>query len=273
MVDQSSRKKRAGVKLRGRSSRQQTVSVQAAVLDELRGQIEALSKSQAMIELDPNGTICSVNENFLQLFGYAHDQLVGKNHSVLLEPDYAASAAYRGFWDKLCGGAFEAGRFKRIGKGGDEIWVRASYNPILDSAGRLLKIVTYASDIRPQVLREADMAGQITAISKAQAVIEFELDGTIRSVNDNAVRVLGYALAELKGQKHDLLLTPQERDGGEDRALWDKLRRGEYDAGQYKRIGKDGKEIWLQATYNPIADGNGRIFKVIQYASDITAQV
>ncbi|MGA8706880.1 MAG: methyl-accepting chemotaxis protein [Steroidobacteraceae bacterium] len=273
MADQSSRNRRARVKVPKRSARQQTVSVEASILDELRSQIEALSKSQAMIELDSNGTICSVNENFLKLFGYAHEQLVGKNHSVLLEPHYAASAEYRSFWAKLCGGAFEAGRFKRIGKGGDEIWVRASYNPILDAGGRLLKIVTYASDIRPQVLREADMAGQISAISKAQSVIEFELDGTIRSANDNAVRVLGYSLLELKGQSHDLLLSAQERDGSENRALWDKLRRGEYDAGQYRRIGKDGKALWLQATYNPIADGNGRIFKIIQYASDITAQV
>ncbi len=273
MVKQSSRKRRAALKAPSRSARQRTVPVEASVLDELRGQLDALSKSQAMIELDSNGTICAVNENFLKLFGYAHHELAGKNHSVLLAPDYAASAEYRAFWGKLCAGAFEAGRFKRIGKGGDEIWVRASYNPILDAGGRLLKIVTYASDIRPQVLREADMAGQIAAISKAQAVIEFELDGTIRGANDNAVRLLGSSLPELKGQNHSVLLAPAQRDSSEDRALWEKLRRGEYDAGQYKRIRKDGKEIWLQATYNPIADGNGRIFKIIQYASDITAQV
>jgi methyl-accepting chemotaxis protein len=273
MVDKSSKKRSAAAKRRSGSARKQMISVETSILDELRGQIEALSKSQAMIELDVAGTICSVNENFLSLFGYAHDELVGKNHSVLLEPAYAGSAEYRTFWDKLCGGAFEAGRFKRIGKGGDEIWVRASYNPILDAGGRLLKIVTYASDIRPQVLREADMAGQISAISKAQAVIEFELDGTIRVANDNAVRLLGYSLAELKGQNQSLFVTPEQRDSAENRALWEKLRRGEYDAGQYKRVGKDGKEIWLQATYNPIADGNGRIFKIIQYASDITAQV
>jgi methyl-accepting chemotaxis protein len=273
MVEKSPKKAAAAAKRRRRSVRQRTISVEAAALEDLRGQAHALSRSQAVIEFELDGTVRSANENFLSLFGYTREELVGKNHTILLEPAYRDSAEYRAFWAKLCGGAFEAGRFKRVGKGGDEIWVRASYNPILDAAGHLRNIVAYASDIRPQVLREADMAGQIEAISKAQAVIEFDLDGTIRSVNDNALRMLGYSLSELKGRNHTALIVPDQRDATENRALWEKLRRGEYDAGQYKRIGKHGKEVWLHATYNPIADGNGRTFKVIQYASDITTQV
>jgi methyl-accepting chemotaxis protein len=249
------------------------ITIEASILEELRGQIAALSKSQAKIEFDPDGTVRSANDNFLQLFGYSLEEIVGKNHSELVEPAHRDSAEYRAFWAKLRGGAFEAGRFKRFGKGGSEIWVRANYNPILDTEGRLLGIVTYAADIRPQILREADLDGQISAISKAQAVIEFELDGTIRTANDNFLRAVGYSLQEIKGQKHSLFVTPEQRDSAEYRALWEKLRRGEYDAGQYRCIGKDGKELWIQATYNPIADGHGIPFKIIEYATDITSQV
>lgn len=247
--------------------------VDASALEGLRDHLRALSKSQAMIEFDPDGTIRTANENFQRLFGYTIEELRGQNHSMLLEPGYRENTAYHAFWDKLCNGTFETGRFKRIGKGGQEIWVRANYNPILNAKGRLIKIVVYAADIRPQILREADLDGQINAISKAQAVMEFELDGTVRSANENALRMLGYSLTEIKGQNHSVLAAPEMRDSPEYRGLWDKLRRGEYDSGQYQRVNKDGRQLWLQATYNPIADGNGKPFKVIEYATDITAQV
>jgi methyl-accepting chemotaxis protein len=257
----------------GKRARTRKITIEASVLDDLLGQIAALSKSQAVIEFDPDGTIRSANDNFLGLFGYTLEELVGKNHSELVDPAYRDSTEYRAFWAKLSGGAFETGRFKRFGKGGSEIWIRANYNPILDTQGRLQRIVTYAADIRPQVQREVDLAGQISAISKAQAVVEFELDGTLRTANDNFLRMVGYSFPEIKGQMHALFVAPEERDSPKYRAFWDKLRRGEYDAGQYRRIGKGGKEVWMQATYNPIVDANGKPFKIIEYASDITPQV
>jgi methyl-accepting chemotaxis protein len=257
----------------GKRARTRKITIEASILDDLLGQIAALSKSQAVIEFDPDGTIRSANDNFLRLFGYTLEELAGKNHSELVEPAYRDSDEYRAFWAKLCGGAFETGRFKRFGKGGSEIWIRANYNPIFDTQGRLQRIVTYAADIRPQVQREVDLAGQISAISKAQAVVEFELDGTLRTANDNFLRMVGYSLPEIKGQMHTLFVASEERDSPKYRAFWDKLRRGEYDAGQYRRIGKGGKEVWMQATYNPIVDAHGKPFKVIEYASDITPQV
>jgi len=259
-------------KPRSASKRKRGTS-ETSALEELQGLTDALSKSQAVVELDLDGSIRSVNDNFLKLFGYAREEIVGKDHRTLVDPVYAGSAEYRAFWEKVCNGTFEQGQFKRFGKGAEEIWVRASYNPILGVNGQVRKVIIYAADIRPQVQREADMAGQISAISKAQAVIEFELDGVIRGANDNALRLLGYSLAEIKGQHHSMFLLPEQRDSAENRALWEKLRRGDHDAGQYKRLGKGGKEVWLQATYNAIADGNGKLFKVVQYASDITAQV
>jgi methyl-accepting chemotaxis protein len=257
----------------GKRARTRKITIEASVIDDLVGQIAALSKSQAVIEFDPDGTIRSANDTFLRLFGYTLEELVGKNHSELVEPAYRDNDEYRAFWAKLCAGAFETGRFKRFGKGGSEIWVRANYNPIFDAQGRLQRIVTYAADIRPQVQREVDLAGQISAISKAQAVVEFELDGTLRTANDNFLRMVGYSLPEIIGQMHTLFVASEERDSPKYRAFWDKLRRGEYDAGQYRRIGKGGKEVWMQATYNPIVDAHGKPFKIIEYASDITPQV
>jgi methyl-accepting chemotaxis protein len=266
-------RKAAAVRSRAVNSIKSKSTNDASSMDELRGQIAALSKSQAMIEFHPDGTVLSANENFLRLFGYTLEELVGTNHRELVEPSYRNSAEYEVFWRTLCSGAFEAGRFKRFGKGGSEIWIRANYNPIMNAEGTVLRIVTYAADIRPQILREADLDGQISAISKAQAVIEFELDGTIRTANENFLRMVGYSLAEIKGQMHDLFVVPDQRQSAEYRAFWDKLRGGEYDAGQYKRTGKDGREIWIQATYNPITDSHGKPFKIIEYATDITSQV
>jgi methyl-accepting chemotaxis protein len=118
-----------------------------------------------------------------------------------------------------------------------------------------------------------DMRGQLAAISKAQAVIEFDLDGTIRTANENFLHTLGYTLEEVRGHHHSMFVEAAYRDSADYRAFWAKLGRGEYDAGQYKRIGKGGREVWIQASYNPIFDANGKPFKVVKYATDVTSQV
>ncbi len=170
-------------------------------------------------------------------------------------------------------GQFDAGQYKRIGKGGREVWIQASYNPVFDVNGTPTKVVKYATDITPQKLRFADFEGQLNAVSKAQAVISFGLDGRVLDANENFLRALGYRLEEIKGRHHGLFVEPKVRESAEYRSFWERLGRGEYDAGQYKRIAKDGREVWIQATYNPILDANGRAFKVVKYATDITEQV
>ena len=131
----------------------------------------------------------------------------------------------------------------------------------------------YATDITQQKLQSADYEGQLAAISKAQAVIEFGLDGKILNANDNFLKMLGYTLDEVKGQHHSMFVEHAYRQSADYRLFWEKLGRGEYDAGQYKRVGKNGAEIWIQASYNPILDVNGKPFKVVKYATDITASV
>ncbi len=242
-------------------------------IDNMKGLFTAISKSQAVIEFALDGTILTANDNFLRAVGYTLGEVQGRHHSIFVEPSQRDSAEYQSFWAKLGRGEYDAGVYKRLGKGGKEVWIQASYNPIFDAAGKPLKVVKFATDITQQKLRMADYEGQIAAISKAQGVIEFELDGTIRFANSNFLSVMGYTLEEIKGKHHSLFVMPAYRESAEYRSFWAKLGRGEYDAAQYKRIGKGGREVWIQASYNPIFDPNGKPFKVVKYVTDVTQQV
>ncbi|MGE0814073.1 MAG: PAS domain-containing protein [Vicinamibacterales bacterium] len=237
------------------------------------GQLAAIGKSQAVIEFELDGTIITANDNFLKTLGYTLDEVKGRHHSMFAEPGFAKTTAYREFWAKLGRGEFDAGEYKRIGKGGREIWIQASYNPILDMSGRPFKVVKYATDVTAAKLQNADYQGQLDAIGKSQAVIEFDLDGTIRTANENFLATLGYRLEEVKGRHHSMFVEPAYAKTAEYRDFWASLGRGEYQSAEYKRFGKGGKEVWIQASYNPILDMNGRPFKVVKYATDTTAQV
>jgi methyl-accepting chemotaxis protein len=236
-------------------------------------QADAISRAQAVIEFDLDGTIVTANENFLKTLGYSLGEIQGKHHSMFVEPATRDSAAYREFWAELNRGKYQAGEFKRIGKGGKEAWILASYNPVLDQNGKPFKVVKFATDVTAQKLQTADLAGQIAAIGKSQAVIEFNMDGTIITANENFLKVLGYSLAEIKGRHHSMFVDPAERDNAAYREFWASLNRGNYQAAEYKRVGKGGKQVWIQASYNPILDLNGRPFKVVKYATDTTAEV
>ncbi len=239
---------------------------------DFEGQIDAIGKSQAVIEFNLDGTVVKANDNFLGCLGYTLDEIKGQHHRMFCDPSFAQSAEYKQFWDALNRGQYQAGEFKRIGKGKKEIWIQASYNPIFDRSGKPVKVVKYATDVTAAKLQNADFQGQIDAVSKSQAVIEFNLDGTIVKANDNFLGCLGYSLDEIKGKHHRMFCDPAYTQSSEYRAFWDALNRGEYQAAEYKRFGKGGKEIWIQASYNPILDLNGKPFKVVKYASDITEQ-
>jgi methyl-accepting chemotaxis protein len=239
---------------------------------DFEGQLQAVGKSQAVIEFKLDGTILHANQNFLNVVGYALEEIRGRHHSMFVEAGQRDSPAYRAFWDKLGRGEYDTGVYKRLAKSGKEVWIQASYNPILDMSGKPFKVVKYATDVSAERLRTADFEGQLNAVGKAQAVIEFNLDGTIVTANDNFLKVMGYTLDELRGKHHSLFVDPDQRGSSEYRAFWEKLGRGEYDSGQYKRIGKAGNEVWIQASYNPILDMNGKPFKVVKYATDITEQ-
>ncbi len=237
-----------------------------------QGQLAAIGKAQAVIEFEMDGTIRFANENFLKTLGYTLDEIKGKHHSMFAEPSFANSPEYAAFWKRLNEGTFDAGEYKRIGKGGKEVWIQASYNPIMDDTGKPFKVVKYATDVTAQKLQTADYQGQLDAIGKSQAVIEFGMDGTIRYANENFLKTLGYTLDEIKGKHHRIFAESSYASSPEYTSFWQRLNDGIFDAGEYKRIGKGGKEIWIQASYNPIFDLNGKPFKVVKYATDITAQ-
>jgi len=235
--------------------------------------IAAIDRAQAVIEFKLDGTILTANDNFLGALGYSLAEIQGKHHSMFVEPSERDSAGYREFWAALNRGEYRSAEYKRIGKGGKEVWILASYNPLLDEAGKPFGVVKFATDITAQKLRNADLAGQIDAIGKSQAVIEFNMDGTIITANDNFLNALGYSLSEIKGRHHSMFVDPAERDGAAYRDFWASLNRGQYQAAEYKRIGKGGREVYIQASYNPILDLNGKPFKVVKYAADTTKQV
>lgn len=240
---------------------------------ELKAKLEALSKSQAIIEFNLDGKILTANDNFLSAMGYRLDEIQGKHHGIFVDPAYRESAEYREFWETLRRGEFQAREFKRFAKGGREIWIQASYNPLLGRNGKPFKVVKFASDITASKLKSADHEGQIQAIHKSQAVIEFNLDGTIITANENFLGAMGYRLDEIQGRHHSMFAEPAYRDSAAYRDFWDKLKRGEYQADEYKRVAKGGREVWIQASYNPIQDASGKFIKVVKFATDITAQV
>lgn len=240
---------------------------------ELKAKLDALDRSQAVIEFDLDGTIITANDNFLDTLGYALDDVRGQHHRMFVEEEERNSKAYADFWEALRRGEFQSGEFRRVGNGGKEIWIHATYNPLLDRRGRPFKVVKFASDITAEKLRNADYEGQIAAISKSQAVIEFNLDGTILNANQNFLDACGYSPEEIKGKHHRMFMPADQRESEAYKEFWASLARGDYQAGEFRRIAKGGNELWLQASYNPIFDMNGRPFKVVKYASDRTKQV
>ena len=247
-------------------------AVDQRLFDDYAGQVAAIRKSQAVIEFAMDGTVLEANENILRILGCTLDEIKGRNQSMFVDEAYRQSHEYKEFWAALNRGEYQTAEYKRKGKEGKEVWVGATYNPILDPDGKPFKVVNYCTDITTQKQQNLNFAGQIAAIGKAQAVIEFKMDGTVLTANDNFLKALGYTLDEIKGRHHSMFVDEAYKQSYEYKEFWAALNRGEYQAAEYKRLGKGGKEVWIQASYNPIMDLNGKPFKVVKYATDVTPQ-
>jgi methyl-accepting chemotaxis protein len=234
--------------------------------------LEALSKSQAIIEFKPDGTIISANENFCKTLGYEMSEIVGKHHRIFVDNEEASKPAYAEFWKKLGRGEYDRARYKRIGKGGNEVWIEASYNPVF-RGGKVQKIVKFATDMTERQLESADAKGKMAAISRSQAVIEFNLDGSIITANENFLKTLGYSLPEVQGKHHRMFCEPSYAQSEDYSEFWRKLGGGEFISDEFLRIGKGGRRIHIQASYNPIFDADGKVFKVVKFATDVTQRV
>lgn len=252
------------------SSREKVVSLSGQKdNDDQSAIISAINRVQAVISFKPDGTILDANDNFLNTLGYSLEEIKGKHHRMFCDSAYVNSDEYQRFWEKLKRGEFDSREYRRIGKGGKEVWINASYNPIMDASGRVTKVVKFAIDISKQKLRECELA----ALSKSQAVIEFNLDGTIITANDNFLKTLGYSLEEISGKHHAMFCDSSYTSTPEYRNFWANLGRGEFQTGIFKRINRSGKEIYIQASYNPVYDLNNRPFKVVKYATDVTKEI
>ncbi len=234
--------------------------------------LSAVMEAQAVIEFDMNGVILSVNPVFEKVMGYSLAELVGKNHSLFVTAEDRQGGAYKAFWDRLRSGQREMARYKRLAKGGREVWLDASYNPIRDRAGNLVKVVKFASDVTERQTRNAELNCLMDGLNRSQAMIEFALDGTVLTANQNFLDCLGYRLEEIKGKSHRMFVGADYARSAEYDAFWKTLRSGKFHSGQFKRVRKDGKEVWIEGTYNPILDADGRPYKVVKFARDITEQ-
>ncbi|WP_319641234.1 PAS domain-containing methyl-accepting chemotaxis protein [Novosphingobium sp. KCTC 2891] len=248
------------------------VTAQRIMAAEAAGKVAAIDRAQAVIEFDLAGTVLAANANFLDIMGYDLGAVVGQNHRLFCDETYRASPDYADLWRRLRDGEYVSGVFKRIAAGGREVWIRATYNPILDIEGRPCKVVKFAHDISDSQRRNLEFEGKVKAIDRAQGMVEFSLDGTVRDANDNFLALTGYTLDEIRGRHHRQFCDPATAQSLEYAAFWEKLGRGEYDAGEYRRVGKDGRDIWIQATYNPIFDLDGKPVKVVKFATDVTEQ-
>ncbi|MGI9330578.1 MAG: PAS domain-containing protein [Gammaproteobacteria bacterium] len=234
---------------------------------------QAIDRVQAVIEFSLDGTVITANDNFLNTFGYSSDEIVGQHHRMFCEPDYAASSEYANFWKKLGSGEFHTAEFKRLAKNKRPIWLRASYNPVFDKTGKVIRVIKFATDVSAEKLKTAEYEGKMQAIDRVQAVIEFELDGIVITANENFLRIFGYKLDDIVGKHHRMFCEPGYSESSEYAQFWQKLGRGEFECGEFKRIDKDGGEIWLQASYNPILDADGNPLKIVKFASDISQEV
>jgi len=234
--------------------------------------LAALSKSQAIIEFDLSGKILTANENFCRALGYDLSEIVGRHHSMFVEPSVVSSQDYKAFWSKLAAGQFDQRQYKRIGKGGREVWIEASYNPVF-RRGKPVKVVKIATEITDRKLKSAEDAGKIDALSRAQAIIEFSPEGEVLTANDNFLAALGYSLSEVQGRHHSMFCEPAYIQSPQYKQFWDKLAGGNFVADEFMRLGKGGRKVFIQASYNPIFDLNGKVFKVVKFATDVTGRV
>ena len=231
--------------------------------------MEAMNKSQAVIEFTPDGVILNANANFLNTLGYSLDEIQGKHHRIFCDMKYSNSTDYQEFWNKLKNGQFDARQYPRIKKDGKIIWIQASYNPVIGIDGKVERVVKFATDITEEKFKQDALTN---AIDKSQAVIEFNSDGIIQRANNNFLAALGYTFDEIQGKHHRIFCDNKYTSSPEYAEFWSKLKGGTFDARQYPRIRKDGKIIWIQASYNPVLGIDGKVERVVKYASDITRE-
>ncbi len=240
---------------------------------DLLSKYEALDRSMAIIEFNPDATIITANSNFQQAMGYTLDDIVGEHHRMFCLPEYAHSQEYEDHWNKLNSGEYLSGTVERITSAGKTIWLDATYYPVFSNDGDVIKVIKIAADITETTNDLHLQKSTIEAVNQTMAVIEFELDGTIIKANQNFLLTAGYELQDIVGQHHRMFCTEELANSAEYKQFWERLGRGEHIHGRFKRVNSNGDTVWLEASYSPIYDVKGKLIRVIKFASDITERV
>ncbi|GAA4846296.1 PAS domain S-box protein [Algivirga pacifica] len=237
---------------------------------ENRGKLAALDQSQAVVEFSVSGQIEKVNDAFCEIVGYSKEELIGMHHSILCFSDFIETGAYEDFWNELREGVYQKGDFKRKAKDGEELFIHATYNPIRDMDGNVIKVVKLATDVTERKRRNAENRGKLKAIDATQLIVEFDKDRNMLEANDKFLKVTGYSREELMGQPHAMLCEQEYAESEAYNDFWAEILGGDSVVGEMKRKNKEGQDIWLRAVYTPIMDDEGRFLKVVKYADDIT---
>lgn len=235
--------------------------------------LHAINRSTASITFDTKGFILTANDLFLNLMQYNLSDIIGKHHSIFCDKQYIKSIEYNNFWNDLRHGKYIKSKFKRFTKNNDSVWLEASYNPIFDINNNVTSIIKFATDISTFNLDKIENEGKVNAINLSMAIIEFTTDGTIINANDNFLKTTGYNLSDIIGKKHKIFCEQKYTNTKEYTDFWLNLKKGIFSNGKFKRFHKNGNEIWLEATYNPIKDESGEVYKIVKFATDITSSV
>ncbi len=235
--------------------------------------LRALDRSTAIVHLGLDGKVIKANPLFGDIFGLRPQELEGQPHAMLCLPDYAASAQYQDFWRRLRAGETFGGLFQRRHKDGHLVWLRATYNPVFNAAGKVTRIVKLASDVTAQVEDRLRSAGVLEAIDRSMAVIAFSPDGHVQHANGNFLQCMGYQLDDVLGLHHRMFCTRDYAASPAYASFWDGLRQGRYHQGQVQRVSRQGRTVWLEASYNPVFTQEGTVSGVVKVATDITDKV
>jgi methyl-accepting chemotaxis protein len=235
--------------------------------------MNAIERTMPIIEFKPDGTIVRANDLFLAATGYTLKEIQGQHHRMLMKAEEAAKPHYKDFWSALASGISQSGQFERVAKGGSTIWLEASYTPVKDASGKTVSVIKFAQNITQARKTALADAAKLEAIKRSMGVIEFQPDGTIISANAAFLKLMGYTEGEVAGQHHRVLVTPQERVSADYASFWQELASGKVKSGQFHRLAKNGKSIWLEANYSPVFDLEGHVERVVKFAIDITDKV
>ncbi|MBS0968606.1 PAS domain-containing methyl-accepting chemotaxis protein (plasmid) [Chimaeribacter arupi] len=233
----------------------------------------ALGQTMPVIEFSPAGIIQKASPLFLATMGYTADEVLGRHHSLFCPPSLVSSPAYRRFWQRLAAGETFSDKYLRLAKGARPVWLEASYIPVTDWRGRVCKIIKIAADISDRMQSVLEQESVITAINRSMAVISFDPAGIVRDVNENFLKTTGYQRDEVLGQHHRMFCSETLRNSAEYRQFWERLNQGEFFSGQFPRLNRRGEPLWLRATYNPVFNNEGQLYKIVKFASDVTEQV